>query len=112
MQRVKSFLVFSASALLLGSLSPWAARVMVRPAIAQEEPHKPPEEDPTHPADYLWQAAKVELIKDEPLQVTVPIGLQPLFPKLIVPASNPITKGSTSWAVSYTSTQGFRSTAR
>jgi cytochrome c peroxidase len=30
--------------------------------------------------------------KDEPLQVAVPKGLQPLFPKLVVPASNPITK--------------------
>ena len=28
-----------------------------------------------------------------PLQVAVPKGLQPLFPKLVVPVSNPITKG-------------------
>jgi cytochrome c peroxidase len=38
-------------------------------------------------------AAKPELLKDEPLQVAVPTGLQPLFPKLVVPAANPITKG-------------------
>jgi cytochrome c peroxidase len=49
-------------------------------------------EGPT-PFDHLWQNAKTELIKDEPLAVTVPLGLQPLTPKVYVPASNPITKG-------------------
>jgi cytochrome c peroxidase len=49
-------------------------------------------EGPT-PFDHLWQPAKTELIKDEPLAVTVPVGLQPLTPKIYVPASNPITKG-------------------
>ena len=43
--------------------------------------------------DYLWTASKPELIKDEPLAVKVPMGLQPLTPKIYVPASNPITKG-------------------
>ncbi len=49
-------------------------------------------EGPT-PFDHLWQPAKAELIKDEPLAVTVPLGLQPLTPKIYVPAANPITKG-------------------
>ena len=62
-------------------------------AVAQEEPHKPPEEDPTSPADYLFQVANPGLIQDEPLAVTVPAGLQPLTPKVVVPAANPITKG-------------------
>ena len=33
------------------------------------------------------------MIKDEPLAVTVPLGLPPLTPKIYVPAANPITKG-------------------
>ena len=49
-------------------------------------------EGPT-PFDHLWQPPKAELIKDEPLAVTVPVGLQPLTPKIYVPVSNPITKG-------------------
>jgi cytochrome c peroxidase len=49
-------------------------------------------EGPT-PFDHLWQPSKAELIKDEPLAVTVPVGLQPLTPKIYVPASNPVTKG-------------------
>ncbi len=49
-------------------------------------------EGPT-PFDHLWQPSKAALIKDEPLAVTVPLGLQPLTPKVYVPAANPITKG-------------------
>jgi cytochrome c peroxidase len=49
-------------------------------------------EGPT-PFDHLWQPSKTELIKDEPLVVTVPLGLQPLTPKIYAPAFNPITKG-------------------
>ena len=49
-------------------------------------------EGPT-PFDHLWQPSKTDLIKDEPLAVTVPLGLQPLTPKIYVPAANPITKG-------------------
>ncbi len=33
------------------------------------------------------------MIKDDPLSVNVPAGLQPLTPKIYVPVSNPITKG-------------------
>ena len=44
------------------------------------------------PFEYLWAASKAELIKDEPLLVKAPLGLQPLTPKIYVPASNPITK--------------------
>jgi cytochrome c peroxidase len=49
-------------------------------------------EGPT-PFDHLWQPPKSELIKDEPLALAVPAGLQPLTPKIYVPVSNPITKG-------------------
>lgn len=49
-------------------------------------------EGPT-PFDHLWQPSKAALIKDEPLVVTVPLGLPPLTPKVYVPAANPITKG-------------------
>jgi cytochrome c peroxidase len=49
-------------------------------------------EGPT-PFDHLWQPSKAEMIKDEPLAVTVPLGLQPLTLRIYVPASNPITKG-------------------
>ena len=45
------------------------------------------------PFAYLWSPSKAELIKDEPLAVTVPAGLQPLTPKIYVPSANPITKG-------------------
>lgn len=45
------------------------------------------------PFAYLWSPAKPELVKDEPMTVTVPLGLQPLVPKISVPAANPITKG-------------------
>jgi cytochrome c peroxidase len=45
------------------------------------------------PFAHLWAPSKPELIKDEPLPVKVPAGLQPLTPKIYVPASNPITKG-------------------
>src|SRR5262245_21664490 len=94
MHRFKRWAAFSVpGVLLLGGLSGWANKLVVVPVVAQEEPHKPSEEDPTSPADYLWQPARPELIKDEPLQVTVPKGLQPLFPTIVVPASNPITKG-------------------
>jgi cytochrome c peroxidase len=41
----------------------------------------------------MWQVARPELIKDEPLAVIVPAGLQPLTPKVYVPASNPLTRG-------------------
>ncbi|MGP0063951.1 MAG: cytochrome c peroxidase [Isosphaeraceae bacterium] len=49
-------------------------------------------EGPT-PYDYLWMPSKPEQIKDEPLTVTVPAGLEPLIAKVNVPAANPLTKG-------------------
>jgi cytochrome c peroxidase len=49
-------------------------------------------EGPT-PFDHLWQPSKANLIKDEALAVTIPLGLQALTPKIYVPVSNPITKG-------------------
>jgi cytochrome c peroxidase len=45
------------------------------------------------PSDYLWQFSDESLIKDEPLTVNVPRGLQPLTPNVYVPAANPLTKG-------------------
>ena len=94
MRRLKRSLAYLVPGLLLlGGLSGWAGRLVKSIPAAQEEPHKPPEEDPTSPAYYLWQVPKPELISDEPLQVKVPAGLQPLTPKVVVPACNPITKG-------------------
>ena len=43
------------------------------------------------PTDYLWQFADEKLIKEEPLTVNVPRGLQPLM--AYVPTANPLTKG-------------------
>lgn len=62
-------------------------------AMAHEEPKKGETDETTKPADFLWMPANPKLIKDEPLAVTVPKGLQPLIPKLVIPAANPITKG-------------------
>jgi cytochrome c peroxidase len=79
--------------LLLGGLGGWVSRLSSPAKAAQEVPKGAIKEDPLVPAEYLWQASKPELIKDEPLQFTVPAGLQPLTPKVVVPAANPITKG-------------------
>jgi cytochrome c peroxidase len=49
-------------------------------------------EGPT-PFDYLWMPSQPAQIKDEPLTVTVPAGLDALVTKVNVPASNPLTKG-------------------
>ena len=45
------------------------------------------------PSDHLWQFANESLIKDEPLEVKVPVGLQALTLNVYVPPSNPLTKG-------------------
>jgi cytochrome c peroxidase len=79
--------------LLFGGPSGWAGRLVKSEAAGQEEPHKPPEEDLTSPAYYLYEVSKPELISDEPLAVKVPAGLQPLTAKVVIPAGNPITKG-------------------
>jgi len=50
------------------------------------------QEGPT-PFDYLWLPSKPELIKDEPLTVTVPSGFTPLVTNVSVPISNPLTRG-------------------
>ena len=50
-------------------------------------------EGPT-PFDHLWQPSKAELIKDEPLAVTVPARIAShSHPRSTCPPSNPITKG-------------------
>ena len=54
---------------------------------------RPRRRHPRPDLEFLWVPSEPELIKDEPLPVTVPAGLQPLTPKVVVPASNPITKG-------------------
>ena len=79
--------------LLLVGLSGWFGRNDKTALAYQEAPAKPASDDPSKPADYLWEPADTALIHDEPMQVTVPAGLQPLTPKVVVPASNPITKG-------------------
>ncbi len=50
------------------------------------------QEGPT-PFDYLWKPTKPELIKDEPLAVTVPSGFNPVADRVNVPVANPLTKG-------------------
>jgi cytochrome c peroxidase len=45
------------------------------------------------PFAFLWSASNPALIHDGPLTVKVPLGLQPLTPKIYVPVANPITKG-------------------
>jgi cytochrome c peroxidase len=61
--------------------------------VVKEEQKGGESSDGPSPFEYLWQQAKTDLIKDEPLQVTVPLGLQPLTPKVYVPIANPLTKG-------------------
>jgi cytochrome c peroxidase len=43
------------------------------------------------PQNHLWLPAEESLIKDEPLVVKVPVGLEPMA--AYVPAANPLTKG-------------------
>jgi cytochrome c peroxidase len=50
------------------------------------------QEGPT-PFDYLWLPSRPELIRDEPLPVSAPLGFTPLVTKVSVPVSNPLTKG-------------------
>ena len=45
------------------------------------------------PIRFLWLPSKPELINDEPMAVKVPLGLNPLTPKAVVPVANPITRG-------------------
>lgn len=45
------------------------------------------------PESVLWLPSDASLIQDEPLKVTVPLGLSPLTLNVNVPASNPLTKG-------------------
>jgi cytochrome c peroxidase len=45
------------------------------------------------PFDYLWTTPDPQLIKDEPMTVSVPKGFPPLVTKVNVPVANPITKG-------------------
>ena len=43
--------------------------------------------------DHMFAYPDLTLIKDEPLEVDPPRGLQPLMANVYVPASNPLTKG-------------------
>ncbi|WP_240911372.1 cytochrome-c peroxidase [Paludisphaera soli] len=89
---IPGLLLLAGSALLFYSITPVQGGPRVL-AMLQDEPNKPPDEDPASPAEFLWQRPDPSLIQDEPLQVTVPKGLPPLAPKSVVPVSNPITKG-------------------
>lgn len=81
--------------LLLGGavVAPFAIGTSSTLAAVQEEPNKPPDEDPASPPEFFWQRSDPSLIHDEPMKVVVPKGLPPLTPKVVVPAHNPITKG-------------------
>ncbi|MGC8643175.1 MAG: cytochrome-c peroxidase [Isosphaeraceae bacterium] len=103
MQRAKSLLVFSVPLLFLlgclvlvvgpGKVASVRATTQDKGKETRAEKEKLAEEDPAHPSDYLWEESNPQLIKDEPLEVKVPAGLQPLTPGVVVPAANPITKG-------------------
>lgn len=95
MQRLRRILAFSlACPLVAVAIYGWAGRALgPSPAFAEEAPAKPAADDSAQPADHLWEPSRTELIQDEPLAVTVHAGLQQLTPKVVVPASNPITKG-------------------
>jgi cytochrome c peroxidase len=94
MPRFERLVAFSVPGLVLASGLCWAHYDLATTAGAQEAPvKKAKKQDPTGLDPDLWVPSRPELIKDEPLQVTVPAGLQGLFPKVVVPASNPITKG-------------------
>lgn len=94
MPRFKTFLALATPGVMLAWGLCWALQDLIPTAVAQEAPaKKAKKQDPTGLDEDLWVPSKPELIKDEPLQVTVPAGLQALFPKTVVPAANPITKG-------------------
>src|SRR4051794_5675035 len=94
MARFKTSLAIALPAVVLAGGLCWAVYDLIPSAGAQEAPaKKAKKQDPTGLDEALWVPSKTELIKDEPLQVTVPTGLPGLFPKTVVPASNPITKG-------------------
>lgn len=98
MRRTNRLLALSVSLLLLlGFLmllaGPGKVAIVSAATLDDKQKEKLAEDDPAHPADYLWEKSDPKLIKDEPLQVKVPYGLQPLTPGVVVPAANPITKG-------------------
>ncbi|AMV39186.1 cytochrome-c peroxidase [Planctomyces sp. SH-PL62] len=90
---VPGVLLLAGSALLQQSMQAAAKGGPRILAMLQDEPNKPPDEDPANPAEFLYQRSDPSLIDDEPLEVVVPKGLPPLTPKSVVPLSNPITKG-------------------
>ncbi len=61
--------------------------------IVKDEVNGGESTDGPSPFDYLWLPSRKELISDEPLTVKVPLGLQPLTLKAVVPVANPLTKG-------------------
>ncbi len=60
---------------------------LVKPILASTVAPLPDEDS------IYWQPPDTSLIQDEPLEVKVPRGLPDLTPNVVVPESNPITKG-------------------
>ena len=59
---------------------------------AVEEAAKAVPAETAKPTDIYWQRAASKP-EDEPLEITPPLGLNPLTPVAVVPAANPMTKG-------------------
>lgn len=91
MRRKTSRLLWIPGLLLLGGLVivPRALK-----ATAQEPTADAAAQEPASPADLLYEKPDPSLIDDEPLVVKPPLGLPPLSPVSVVPASNPLTKGA------------------
>lgn len=85
MRRKTSRLLLVPGILLLGG-------VFVVPRAIQATAFEVAEESAS-PTDYLYETPDPTLIDDEPLEVKPPLGLPPLSPVSVVPASNPLTKG-------------------
>jgi len=90
MRRKTSRLLLIPGVLLLGGL---VAIPRAIKATAQESIADASSEDPASPTDLLYETPDPSLIDDEPLVVKPPLGLPPLSPVTVVPASNPLTKG-------------------
>jgi len=76
-----------------GTAGPGQTKPIDQKQLAEAVKEQPKTASESASEDHMWMPSKPELIKDEPLAVTVPTGLQPLTPRIYVPAANPITKG-------------------
>jgi len=90
MRRKTSRLLWIPGVLLLGGLIVVPRAIM---ATATEPTAGASAEETTSPTELLYETPNPSLVDDEPLVVKPPLGLPPLSPVSVVPASNPLTKG-------------------